>query len=218
MQPARHFFHTHRLLIIAVVMGTGIALALPPDWNFADRVLSGWNITVWFYLCVTGWLMMRAGEARVRKLAEQEDESAGAVLAIMSVASVASLVAIVMELSTVNDLSGGVRLLHYAFTGATVLGSWFLLGVLFTHHYARQFYRSPPHQRSLRFPDEEQKPDYWDFLYFSFTIAVAVQTSDVLIMSRSVRRSAIIQSVLSFWFNVAIVGLSINIAGSLIGS
>ncbi|MEO6960075.1 MAG: DUF1345 domain-containing protein [Burkholderiaceae bacterium] len=205
-------------MAVAIVAGTGIALALPSTWNFADRILTGWNITVWFYLCVTGWLMMHAGHAEVRKLAEQEDESAGVVLAIMSLASVASLVAIVMELSTVKDWSGGLRLLHYAFTGATVLGSWFLLGVLFTHHYARQFYRSPPNQRSLHFPDEEQKPNYWDFLYFSFTIAVAAQTSDVLVMSRLVRRSTIIQSVLSFWFNVAIVGLSINIAASLIGS
>lgn len=218
MLPARHLFSNHRLLIIAIVAGTGIALALSSTWNVADRILTGWNITVWFYLCVTGSLMVRAGHARVRKLAEQEDESAGVVLAIMSFASVASLVAIVMELSTVKDLSGGLRLPHYAFTGATVLGSWFLLGVLFTHHYARQFYRSPTDHRSLHFPDDEQKPDYWDFLYFSFTIAVAAQTSDVLVMSRSVRRSALIQSVLSFWFNVAIVGLSINIAASLIGS
>jgi uncharacterized membrane protein len=218
MQPARHFFYNHRLLVVAIVAGTGIASALPPAWNFTDRILTGWNITVWLYLCVTGWLMMRTDQAQVRKLAEQEDESAGAVLAIMSLASVASLVAIVMELSTVKDLSGGLRLPHYAFTGATVLGSWFLLGALFTHHYARQFYRSPPDHRSLRFPDDEQKPNYWDFLYFSFTIAVAAQTSDVLLMSRSVRRSTIIQSVLSFWFNVAIVGLSINIAASLIGS
>lgn len=218
MQPARHFFYNHPLLVVAIAAGTGIALTLPSTWNFADRILTGWNVTVWLYLCVMGWLMVRAGHVQVRRLAEQEDESAGMVLAIMSFASVASLVAIVMELSTVKDLTGGVRLLHYAFTGATVLGSWFLLGVLFTHHYARQFYRSAPDRRTLRFPDDEQKPNYWDFLYFSFTIAVAAQTSDVLVMSRSVRRSTIIQSVLSFWFNVAIVGLSINIAASLIGS
>lgn len=218
MQPAHHFFYNHWLLIVAIIAGTAVAPALPPTWNFADRILAGWNITVWFYLCLTGWLMMRAGHARVRRLAEQEDESAGVVLAIMSLASVASLAAIVMELSTVKDLPGGLRLSHYAFTGTTVLGSWFLLGVLFTHHYARQFYRSPPDHRSLHFPDDEQKPSYWDFLYFSFTIAVAAQTSDVLIMSRSMRRSTMIQSVLSFWFNVAIVGLSINIAASLIGS
>ena len=38
--------------------------------------------------------------------------------------------------------------------------------------------------RALGFPDKETNPDYWDFLYFSFTIAVAAQTSDIAVLSR----------------------------------
>ena len=53
---------------------------------------------------------------------------------------------------------------------------------------------------------------------FSFTIAVAAQTSDVIVMSRSMRKVVLAQSVLSFLFNVAILGLSINIAAGLVGS
>jgi uncharacterized membrane protein len=60
-------------------------------------------------------------------------------------------------------------------------------------------------------------PDYWDFLYFSFTIAVAAQTSDVIIMNRSTRKTVLAQSILSFLFNVAILGFSINIAAGLLG-
>ena len=108
--------------------------------------------------------------------------------------------------------------LHYAFTGATIFGSWCLLATVFTFHYARLFYLSPIEQRALRFPDNEENPDYWDFLYFSFTIAVAAQTSDVSAMSRLMRKTVLAQSTLSFLFNVAIIGLSINIAASLVGS
>lgn len=218
MHSVRHFFYNHPQLVITIIAGAGIALALPPSWDFATRVLVGWNVTVWPYLCLMAWLMMRADSVRVRKLAEREDESGVMVLAIMSLASIMSLVAIIMELTTVKDLPGALRLLHYVFTVATIVGSWFLLGTLFTHHYARLFYRSPPDRRPLHFPDNESKPDYRDFLYFSFTIAVAVQTSDVGVMSRTMRTSVLIQSVLSFWFNVAIIGLSINIAASLVGS
>jgi uncharacterized membrane protein len=57
-----------------------------------------------------------------------------------------------------------------------------------------------------------------DFLYFSFTIAVASQTSDVVLRSTAVRRTALAQSVLSFFFNVAVLGLSVNIAAGLVGS
>jgi uncharacterized membrane protein len=80
------------------------------------------------------------------------------------------------------------------------------------------FYRSHANHRPLAFPDAEENPDYWDFLYFSFTIAVAAQTSDVALMSRSMRKVVLAQSILSFVFNAAILGLSINIAASLVGT
>jgi len=61
------------------------------------------------------------------------------------------------------------------------------------------------------------EPDYWDFMYFSFTIAVASQTADINLSSSSMRRAVLAQSVLSFFFNASILALSINIAASLIG-
>ncbi|MBS0309160.1 MAG: DUF1345 domain-containing protein, partial [Proteobacteria bacterium] len=76
-------------------------------------------------------------------------------------------------------------------------------------------YRAPATARPLRFPDDEQTPDYWDFLYFSFTIAVAAQTSDVTVNTRSMRKAVLAQSVLSFLFNAAILGMSVNIAAGL---
>ena len=72
-----------------------------------------------------------------------------------------------------------------------------------------------PHEPPLRFPDEQLEPDYWDFLYFSFTIAVASQTADVSIRSRAMRRAVLGQSLLSFFFNTSILALSINIAAGL---
>lgn len=171
---------------------------------------------VWSYLLLMGSLMLRAKHARVIKIANQEDEHGATILALFSIATVASLVAIVLELST-QDLSTGFRLFNYLLTGATILGSWFFIGVLFTFHYSRMYYLSPANRRPLKFPDDEQCPDYWDFLYFSFTIAVAAQTADVSVMNRAMRKVVLAQSVLSFLFNVAIIGLSINVMASLVG-
>jgi uncharacterized membrane protein len=108
--------------------------------------------------------------------------------------------------------------LRYAFTALTVIGSWLLVGVLFCFHYAHLYYRAPEGRAPLRFPDEGLAPNYWDFLYFSFTIAVAVQTSDVSVMSRTMRKLVLGQSVLSFFFNLLILGLSINIAAGFVNS
>jgi uncharacterized membrane protein len=218
MHVIHHFVRTRPHLSTAIVAGIATGLALPAQWSPITRALIGWNLTVWSYLLLMGWLMMRASHARVRAIAEQEDESAVAVLAIMSFAAIASLAAIILELSTVKDLSLSHRLMRYAFTGSTIFGSWCLVGAIFTFHYALLFYQSPFEQRALRFPDNEQNPNYWDFLYFSFTIAVAVQTSDVSVMTRSMRKTVLAQSILSFLFNAAILGFSINIAAGLLAS
>ncbi len=218
MPTIHQIVRIHPRLLTSIAAGIFIGLTIPAQWSPLTRALIGWNVTVWSYLCLMAWLMMRASHARVRMLAEQEDKSSISVLAIMSLAAVVSLAAIVFELSTVKTLTFNSRLAHYAFTGATVFGSWCLLATLFTFHYARVFYRSPLAQRALRFPDNEENPNYWDFLYFSFTVAVAAQTSDVSVMSRSMRKTVLAQSVLSFLFNVAIIGLSINIAAGLVGT
>jgi uncharacterized membrane protein len=213
----RQLIRVRPRLFIAIGVGTAAGFLLPVQWNLVTRILAAWNVTVWLYLLLAGWLMLRSNHGLVRRFAQQEDRSAAAILGIMSLAALASLAAIVLELSTAKELDLGHRLAHYGFTGATVLGSWCLVGTLFTFHYARAYYQSPVTGRVLRFPDNEQNPDYWDFLYFSFTIAVAAQTSDISVMSRALRKAVLAQSVLSFLFNAAIIGFSINIAAGLVG-
>jgi uncharacterized membrane protein len=218
MHPVRRFAHHRPRLVAGIAAGAAAAFAAPSEWQWTTSALAAWNVGVWTYLAAVGWLVMRADHARVRIIAEQEDNSAAAVLVILSVASVFSLAAIVLELAASKGLPTGARLGHFAFTGVTVLGSWLMVGVLFTFHYARMFYMAPADRRPLAFPDRLAHPEYWDFLYFSFTIAVAAQTSDVAVLSTPMRRVALAQSILSFLFNVAILGLSMNIAAGLIGA
>jgi uncharacterized membrane protein len=207
-----------RLIASLVIAGIIVALATPDSWQVITRVLTGWNIAVWANLFQMGWLMMTASHAQVRRMAEHEDNNAVVVLAILSIAATLSLIAIVIELTSAKGLPEALKFSHYVFTAVTVLGSWLLVGTIYTFHYARLFYQSPAGRRSLRFPEGELNPDYWDFLYFSFTIAVAAQTSDVIVMSPAMRKVVLAQSVLSFLFNAAIIGMSINIAAGLIGS
>jgi len=67
----------------------------------------------------------------------------------------------------------------------------------------------------LLFPDKIALPGYWDFAYYAFTIAVAAQTADVGTGNTSVRKISLLQAVLSFIFNLAILGLSINVGAGL---
>jgi len=81
--------------------------------------------------------------------------------------------------------------------------------------YASAYYGPDP-DRGLAFPESPKgfEPDHTDFLYFSFTIAVTAQTSDVGVTTRSMRRLVLSQSVLSFIFNTTILAFSINAAAS----
>ncbi|SPB14723.1 membrane protein [Caballeronia novacaledonica] len=202
--------------LVGLAVGCVVAALVPAHVRPTARALIGWDAAVWLYLALIWLRMATARQSDVQTLAEREDENAATVLIVVSIAAIASIVAIVVELATAKSL-GAQALPHYLLTGATMLGAWFLIPTMFTLHYARHYYQSPDNDPALKFPDRHLKPDYWDFLYFSFTIAVASQTADVALASTSARRTALGQAVMSFFFNLAVLGLSINIAASMVG-
>ena len=206
---------TRPRMAIAVVVGALAALALPGIAHPLTRVLIGWNVGVWLFLALAGWMMLRADHDRLREHAIAHADGAAVVLAVVIVAAVFSLVAIVFELSLAKGPSAHHALPHIALALTTVSGSWLLLPTLFAMNYA-SLHHTREDGEGLRFPEGKNfKPDYGDFLYFSFTIAVASQTADVAIIDRPMRRLVLLHSVLSFVFNTTILAFTINIAASL---
>ena len=185
--------------------------------NASTRALVAWNCGVWPYLLSMGGLMLRCPSPRVKVMAEQENASSASLVLVMSAAAVLSLFAIVAQLARYRHGVEGT-LVGIGLPAITVVGSWFLLGVVYTFHYAYMFYTAPDAQRPLLFPEGLTVPSFRDFLYFSFTIAAAAQTSDISVLSTPMRDAVLSQTVLSFFFNVAILGLSINIAAGLVGA
>ncbi len=93
--------------------------------------------------------------------------------------------------------------------------SWFFLHTIFAIHYAHEFHASDAGTPDLIFPGGEE-PDYWDFLYFAFTIGATAQTSDVGVAARRIRRTVLAHAVFSFFFNTGILALAVNVGASLI--
>lgn len=210
-------FSRYPRLFIAIALGIGVGFLIPENGRLVTHLLVGWNTTVWSYLGLMAILIKKTTPEQVKKVAEEEDGNGAVFTFTLTVAAMLSLAAIAFELAGAKDLSPALKYLHYAFTGATVFGSWLLIAVVYTIHYAHRFYQSSAGARSLKFPNSDEAPNYWDFLYFSLTISVAAQTSDISVMTTEMRKVVAVQSVLSFIFNAAIVGLSINIAAGLIG-
>ena len=65
-------------------------------------------------------------------------------------------------------------------------------------------------------PPGNARPDYWDFVYFSFVIGMTSQVSDVGVTSTRIRRTVTAHGVVAFAFNAALLALSVNIAASVI--
>src|SRR5258706_6147297 len=185
-------------MVIGLALGVLVTLLIPGAIRPMVRVLFAWDVAVWTYLLLLWFHMASAEQDSVREFAVREDENAGVVLFVICVATIASISAIVLELATVKNVKRATGVRHYVLTGATLMGAWFMIPTIFALHYARLYYGSDQEETALAFPDRKLEPDYWDFLYFSFTIAVASQTSDVTLRSRQMRRAVLAQSVLSF--------------------
>ena len=207
----------HPHLAVSGALGLMVGAIAPGVASAVGRCLVGWNVGVWAYLAWTGWTMTHSDRAHLKRVALAQAEGATTVLAIVALGALASFGAIVVELAAAK--AGGPReaLPHVLFTLSTVVGSWLLVPTLFSLNYASLYHVSEGDNGGLNFPGQAKdfEPDYSDFLYFSFTIAVASQTADVSIWTRPMRRLVLLQSVLSFVFNTTILAFTINIAASL---
>jgi len=203
-------------MLIAAVIGVLAGIAVPDVSGAVTRSLLGWNIGVWLYLLLVAQTMFRADHGHLRKAALAHAEGAATVSAAVVAAALASLAAIVLELAAAKAAGTPHALPQVALTLVTVIGSWLLLPMLFTLNYASLYYRGDSRE-GLHFPGSNElfRPNYVDFLYFSFTIAVALQTADVAITSKSMRLMALVHSVLSFVFNTTILAFLVNIAAGL---
>ena len=211
-----HVFARLRLLI-SMAAGILCYLLLPAQLGEMQRLLIGWNVLAWLYLWFIWFRMLRTDAGEIKRIAQMQDQSATLVLVMVIVACMVSIVAIMSELPALKHLNGTPRALHLLLTALTLIVSWALLPSSFAMHYAHQHYL----QRSddvtpMIFPEKPEEPEYWDFLYFSFTIAVASQTADVATGTTDMRKLALLQSAISFIFNLAILGLSVNVGAGLL--
>jgi uncharacterized membrane protein len=212
----KNLFLGHPRLWIAFIAGVLLYFFLPHDWSILSRVLVCWNGGIILFLTLIFIWMTRLTAAQICTKYIEEDSTAPFILVLVVFAAVASLFAIVEPLATIKQVSGSVRAAHFALAALTLINSWLLVPTMFTTHYADMFYSVSADDRPLHFPNTPD-PVFWDFAYFSFTIAAACQTADVSTQHADIRRVVIGQTLISFLFNASILGFAINVTAGLIG-
>ena len=206
----------HPRLWLSVAVGVGVFFFLPGSWASLTRVLICWNCGAGLFLVVVYLWMTRLSAEQICSRYVEEDESAPIILVAVVLAALLSLFAIVQPLATMKQVAGTARIGHFALAALTLINSWVLVPTMFTTRYADIYYSAEEKNRPLNFPHTPM-PVFWDFVYFSFTIAAACQTSDVSTANARIRRIVTLHTLISFLFNASILGFAINVTAGLIG-
>ncbi|QKQ78049.1 DUF1345 domain-containing protein [Nostoc sp. TCL240-02] len=207
--------------MIAVGLAGLVSIILPFWLHLPTRILCAWNSGIDFFLAVTWWKMIKATPEKIRRYVENEYEGHLAIFMLVIAAACASVLAIGFLLTDKKGLSTTLLTLHVILAIMTIVGSWLLVHTMFAVQYAHSYYKyinrnsKQEITKGLDFPNNDY-PDYWEFLYYSFVVGMTSQVSDVQTTSRDMRRLTLLHGILSFFFNTTIVAMSINIIASLI--
>lgn len=196
-------FARHRRFVLAFLIGLALAGAgLWAGLTPGAAVLVAANGFFLIYLAMMVHFIAGQSPDGLRRHAALSDEGVPLIAGLALCAVALSLTAIGHALSRGAGWEAALAI-------ASVPLGWMTLHVLAAFHYAALWYGAEA--RGLDFPGTEE-PDAWDFLYFSFTIGMTAQVSDVVISRAPLRRLALAHGVISFFYNTVIVALAVNAA------
>ena len=206
--PALPFFHAHRRLALSALLAIALGAAFrAAGLSYSRAALLAFDVAALVFLLATARAFTRATPQSMRERAQLVDVGRSAVLWSVAI-SCLIVMALWMELRS----SRGQRRAGHGRGGGQHRA------VLAVHeHDLRAALRArllqPPqsHAQGPGIPGTPE-PDYWDFAYFALVLGMTFQVSDVQIVNRRLRRTALVHSVIAFFFNVFIIAISVNVA------
>lgn len=199
-----------RFLLFIVVLAIGWAAGVN-IMGIERGLLAGFDVAALVFLIAYAPTLKLRAQA-LRDKAARNDANRWILLAISFVVTLIVLVAITAQIGQ----RGSLDLLEKLLIVATLVLVWTFGNTVYALHYAHIYYSRDGRGRDcegLTFPGEGQ-PGMADFVYFAFTLGVAVQTSDVAITSAHFRRVVTIHCIVGFFFNLGVLALAVNVLGS----
>ena len=204
-----------RFVLFALVLAISLPVAIP--WLGRGRgIMAAFDLAAALFLIAVCTLLWHGEAARMRHAARANDANRAVLLGFTGITMAVILVAVAGELKGRSD--GPTIMLVVA----TLMLAWLFSNTVYALHYAHLWYLGDARGQDsggLDFPgvgDEgsaNETPDYWDFLYFSFTLGMTFQTSDVTIASGRLRRVVLGHSIAAFVFNLGVLAFTINVIG-----
>jgi len=198
-----------RVVFAAVVGVVGAAVfARSHDWVF--RFVLGWDVGALTLLSLVWGLILTADPHETRCRSASADPGRTATWIIVLIASSLSFFAGAVVLRNLSSQTAAETQLLVLCLLSVVL-AWTLTHTSYTLRYAHLYYRDDGEgEGGLTFPGEA-KPSDFDFAYFSYTVGMCFQVSDVAVTSPAIRRAVLGHAVLSFLYNTIILALALNL-------
>lgn len=212
-------------LTLGLLFGLAVyaLLALVTDMGGRARFICAWDAGASLTLVALFFGLRRSPASAIKLIAARQDAGKWAVLVLSLLAAIASLVVIAAESPLVKSASGVEQAARFVLMLYTIVLSWLFIQTIFALHYAHDYYldvdqsSATPATTTARliFPGH-RAPTYGDFLYFSFTIGMTFQVSDVQIADADMRRLALVHGAVAFFYATGILALTINLIAGLI--
>jgi len=202
-----------RNVVASIAFGATLAITLALGVSWPVAVSGAWGVTALLIGFAIWPRILRMNPEQAKANARDEDFSRVSADLVLLVASVASLVAIFYLVDESGHRHGAARVTLAILAVAVVVLSWLLVQTVYTVRYGDLYYGDPI--GGIDFNDDDQ-PDYHDFLYVAFTIGMTYQVSDTTLRTRVVRRTAIRHALLSFVFVTVILAVTVNVVASLL--
>lgn len=202
-------------LVVALFGGVVTALAVPAQFGPALRAVAAWDVAALALLFLAGALVFRAGPDETGRRAAADDPGRHVINAVVIASCAISLLGTAGVLRQARNYTPELRDLFVVLCVLAVASSWCLTQTVYALRYAHLYYHDD-HEGigGLEFPGGG-RPAYLDFAYFSFTIAMCFQVSDVTVSSRQIRRAVLGHGLLSFVYNTVILATALNLAVSV---
>lgn len=177
--------------------------------SWADALTMGFDGAALVFLVSLAPLLRACPIEVMRRNARENDANRVAVLCLTTVLTLVIMAAIAGELPRAahGDSLAKLRLI------GTLALTWLFANAVYGLHYAHLYYSGHADgkndRKGLEFP-ATQSPDYFDFAYFSFTLGMTFQTSDVTINDPQIRRIVTLHSFAAFVFNIGVIAFTIN--------
>ena len=214
---------TQSPLGVALVLASLTFALVPAALGLKTRLLAGWTVGVGYFLLRSLTGMRTATPAQTRDRSQRHSTGGIPTLTLVVTVLLICISAIGFLVSTDKQMSPPIQMLHVGLAALAIFSAWCLAHITFAQQYAALYYHPTleegdrPWAGGIAF-QKEAFPNYWDFLYFSFVIGATAQTSDTFILSRPIRRLALVQGLVAFLFFVGILGMCVNVGSALLQS